>query len=331
MKLCGLAMVRNEADIIEAFVRHNLRFLDELFIVMHAPNDETPQILRGLAGEGLKLHLSHNDELGFRKAEIMNALARKVLRESGADFLFLLDADEFLKTPSRSVLEASLVSVPHDAIVAMKWVSYIPMPDDPAEEANPVARIRRRRAREAAPVLKVAVGRSFAVSSDLLIGEGNHWIVRPWGGRDQPVRHAVLADVALAHFPVRTEEQIFSKALIGIWSRWLHQRKVDKEMALSGHWLSLYQRFVKGDALPAHKLTELAFHYSVSAGMTDHAPEDYADIGKQLVFDPLPADYALRYPQTAHSSLMTVSRWVEQLIAAQGIADGAGSAPVFRP
>ena len=36
-KVAGLVMVRNEADIIETFVRYNLRYLDELIIVLHSP------------------------------------------------------------------------------------------------------------------------------------------------------------------------------------------------------------------------------------------------------------------------------------------------------
>ena len=34
-KLVGLSMVRNESDIIETFIRHNLTLLDELHIIDH--------------------------------------------------------------------------------------------------------------------------------------------------------------------------------------------------------------------------------------------------------------------------------------------------------
>ena len=35
-------MVRNEADIVEAFVRHNLRVLDAMLVVDHGSTDATP-------------------------------------------------------------------------------------------------------------------------------------------------------------------------------------------------------------------------------------------------------------------------------------------------
>ena len=48
MKLYGVAMVRNEADIIEAFVRHNLTVLDGLVVVDHSSDDGTSEILSAL-------------------------------------------------------------------------------------------------------------------------------------------------------------------------------------------------------------------------------------------------------------------------------------------
>jgi len=53
VRLLGAAHVRNEADIVEAFVRHNLVLLDGIAIVDHASVDATPDILRVLKDEGL--------------------------------------------------------------------------------------------------------------------------------------------------------------------------------------------------------------------------------------------------------------------------------------
>lgn len=40
-KRVGLSMVRNESDVIETFIRHNLTLLDELHIVDHNSSDNT--------------------------------------------------------------------------------------------------------------------------------------------------------------------------------------------------------------------------------------------------------------------------------------------------
>src|SRR5439155_9221070 len=48
MKLVGISMIRNDADIVEPFVRHSLRLLDHLFVVVHCPQDGTGEILSAL-------------------------------------------------------------------------------------------------------------------------------------------------------------------------------------------------------------------------------------------------------------------------------------------
>ena len=41
MILWGVAMIRNEADIVETFVRHNLSILDGLLVIDHGSADTT--------------------------------------------------------------------------------------------------------------------------------------------------------------------------------------------------------------------------------------------------------------------------------------------------
>jgi hypothetical protein len=51
MRLVGATIVRDAADIIEAFVRHNLTVLDGLAIVDHGSVDGTSEILGALVAE----------------------------------------------------------------------------------------------------------------------------------------------------------------------------------------------------------------------------------------------------------------------------------------
>ena len=53
MKIWGVSMVRNEEDIVEAFVRHNLTILDGMLVVDHNSTDRTPAILTALCAERL--------------------------------------------------------------------------------------------------------------------------------------------------------------------------------------------------------------------------------------------------------------------------------------
>ena len=54
MKIVGISMIRNDADIVEPFVRHALRVLDHLFVIVHCPQDGTGEILSALHAEGCR-------------------------------------------------------------------------------------------------------------------------------------------------------------------------------------------------------------------------------------------------------------------------------------
>ena len=68
MRIVGVAMVRNEADIVEAFVRHNLTQVDALTVVDHGSTDGTSEILAALVAEGLPLALERDASLAQRGA-----------------------------------------------------------------------------------------------------------------------------------------------------------------------------------------------------------------------------------------------------------------------
>jgi hypothetical protein len=101
--MIGVGVVKNEADIIEANLRHNLRFLDRIIFFDHDSCDATRRILDALAAEGLPITLlarrSDRAEFGFWQGEFMSALAKLAFEQHGADHVFLIDADEFIDAP----------------------------------------------------------------------------------------------------------------------------------------------------------------------------------------------------------------------------------------
>ena len=308
-KIAGLAMVRNEADIIETFVRYNLKFLDEMIIVLHSPLDDTPRIVEQLRAEGLPIVIEHNHELGFSKAEWMNKVARDVLAAKRADFMFMLDADEFIKSPSRAYLNEAINSIPVGATAALRWESYVPTPDDPGVERNVIKRIQYRCAKESSPIYKVTVCKRFAEDSSLTIADGNHAVFCGQGSSQRHVTHVAFRGVSLAYFPVRSEAQLVSKALIGIWSRWLEKGSVDKSMNVSTHWLHFYQDLMNGGHISSERLRDIALDYQCVQQRSGGAADT------RLIHDPLPVDFELKYTSEKDvSSLSNIARWVEMLI-----------------
>lgn len=74
-------MSRNDADIVEPFVRHacrlSCRLLDHLFIIVHFPEDGTNEILKALHAEGLPLTLLIDEEPASLQGERLTWHARE--------------------------------------------------------------------------------------------------------------------------------------------------------------------------------------------------------------------------------------------------------------
>ncbi len=236
-----MARVKHEVDIIETLIRYNLKFFDEMITVLRSPFDDTQRIVEQLREDDLPIVIEHNHELGFSKAAWMNKVTRNALAAKRADFLILLDADEFIKSPSREHFHEEINSLPVCATAALRWESYVPTPDDPGVERNVIKRIQYRCAKEVNPICKVTVCKRFAEDSSLTIADGNHAVLCGQGPSQRPVTHVAFRGVSLAHFPVRSEAQFVSKALIGIWSRWREKGSVDKFMNISNHWLRFFK------------------------------------------------------------------------------------------
>ncbi|MBX3714577.1 MAG: glycosyltransferase family 2 protein [Burkholderiales bacterium] len=306
--IAGVAMVGSEADVIEAFVRHHLPLLDRLVLVVHHPLDETRPILESLVAEGLSLELREARHAAFRQAEEVAAVARELLA-GGAGFVVLLDADEFLKLPDPGYLRRALPALPPGRFGALRWQSYVPLPGDDAREANPVRRIRHRRRDEGVDCFKVILTPDFLREEHFLL-EGHHCVMRrEEGGTAAPAPMTELKAVRLAHFPVRSRAQFEAKVVLGT----LRKRAAPgADPALGAHWRANYEAIRDGAGLDAAALARIAVRYAFPG-------DPSLDVGADgLVADPLPADYALRYPAGAQrGALSAVLRWLEARAASR--------------
>jgi glycosyltransferase involved in cell wall biosynthesis len=108
MRVYGLLVARNEADIIRTNVLYHLSLgLDRLLIVDNGSSDGTDRVLREL-GKNPRVRWIRDEGL-WRAGHLFTKLAREAFRE-GADWVVPIDADEFWYAPGgnfRSVLEES--------------------------------------------------------------------------------------------------------------------------------------------------------------------------------------------------------------------------------
>ena len=307
MHLCAAAIVRNEADIIEAFVRHNLTVVDHLALVDHGSFDGTSEILAALVEEGLPLTVERDERVGFFQSEVVTLCARDLLRRGG-DFVFMLDADEFLRTPSRSGLDQMLARVPARMHALARWVTYIPDFNRTSRD-DPVALLHsaRRLPAERQLLHKVVVSRRFVETPAAFVAMGNHRVYPSDDAPDNPCPHAHMPAeaIAVAHVPIRSANQLTGKIAIG----WLaHLAAKRDNPSLMFHWSEAYAMLAAGRRFSADDLNAMAANYSIPTA------EWVAPDTRTWIDDPFLAPITLRYTRLAQGdAFATVLRFAERL------------------
>ncbi|MFZ0018058.1 MAG: glycosyltransferase family 2 protein [Acetobacteraceae bacterium] len=96
MRLTAVSKVLDEADIIEAFVRHTAAFVSHQIILDNGSCDGTVEILKHLRDEGLHLTLLQNHCRQFNEKKLNTVLYHLAVQLGAPDWVLFLDADEFI-------------------------------------------------------------------------------------------------------------------------------------------------------------------------------------------------------------------------------------------
>ncbi|MDE3022441.1 MAG: glycosyltransferase family 2 protein [Pseudomonadota bacterium] len=306
LSLVGISVVKNEGDIIESFVRHNLRFLDALLIVDNGSVDGTREILCELQREGLPVVIHDDIEFGHYQSRRMTGLFRRACKVFSPNFVFALDADEFIISPTRANLEDALDLLPEGGHGVLAWKTYICIPakKDINKQKSPLSRMIYRRKNELPQYYKVVVsGKIDAEFSE--IAEGNHSVLQKNGAQPS---HTLLSGVALAHFPVRSSRQLSCKIISG----WLANLVKNPEITLTSeawHWHTLYDRLMQNPELSSDELALISLNYAQSNA--HHEVDD-----SNVIADPLPVSFEHKYERYyVDSAVSVMAQTMQQIIA----------------
>lgn len=253
MQIAVISMVRNEADIIESFVRHAASFADKLYIADHASIDGTYDILRQLAAEGLPLSVQQFDGSAQAQAEVMTNLMEQAFA-SEFDFVLPFDADEFLLPDGGQDMawcREALLSVCRPAdIYQLPWVTY-----QTAEEYHGqqfILAMKSQRESRPEELGKLLLGREAWEKMGFRLSQGNHHALLPATDGLQRLKPLPLNGVHLAHFPWRSSDQAASKAAVG----WLaNVAKYSRQTNLANHWRKGFYRLLAGEKMVRPPLT----------------------------------------------------------------------------
>jgi hypothetical protein len=208
MTIACICSTKNEGDIIEAFVRLNAKVCDSFHFVDDS-TDNTREIIRLLVKEGYDLSYLQAVRGGHNQPSSTRAYLSVVSRTKRPDWIFLLDADEVVVAPDREALLKEMEDIPPDTYLTAEWRTYVPVSLDYFESSSPLSECFGLRRDLDTAFKKVSIPGGLADS--VTTTPGNH-VARSLSGT--PLAEQPATSYHLAHFPVRSAEQIIVKNLI---------------------------------------------------------------------------------------------------------------------
>ena len=254
-----VAMIGNECDIIELFLRHNQPFCDKFYITLHNSLDTTGAIIKNLQAEGFAIDVQISNQMGYEQNTITQAAIRAVANENRYDYILPLDADEFLPYDGQF---SNIHKITANGFATMTWQTFVPMDADYFTQTNPLLGFR---ARSFEPIVftKVILGGEYAKTCTL--GMGNHSATH----KNNPP--AIDANITLQHFPLRSAEQMVRKSLLGVYASLLKSNRTDNE---SYHWYDMLRDIrAKNYQMEYAEVLQSALHFASSDEKPVAAPD----------------------------------------------------------
>ncbi len=208
-----ISMVKNEQDIIELFVRHNHQFFDAMIILDNNSSDRTREILRLCARELGNIIVTDYPDFAFKQSEFMTETLKHVQGAFFADFVFFLDADEFISATDKVSFSREIRKLPVGSCGKMNWRTFLPCPASAlVGSSEPLENMNWKRKAENPQWSKAFVRLGGALDTKLFCTQGNHEIKSKSKNSLPSIN---MENIFLQHLPIRTKDQIFAKGIIG--------------------------------------------------------------------------------------------------------------------
>jgi SAM-dependent methyltransferase len=295
-------MVRNEQDIIEPFIRHTRRYVDAMIIMINESGDRTPEIVRLLSRELGGIIYTDAPGLEYAQSERMTAALAYCQTAYFADYVLLLDADEFIDIDGREALVAALNSIPVGGYGKVVWKNFIYGNSESSSLTDPPRDFDLIRAVENPIYHKALLRLDGRYWHDLVVTQGNHLVV----AQNRDVPSSDLDSLSLSHFPVRSPEQLTAKAAIG-WAAYLALDESKKDPRWAWHWAKYFAQVRQGQSFTPEQTAAESFEY----GQENPPPFSSEGVISKLP----PRNYERKYSTgaPAHSLSLIVDAWARSL------------------
>lgn len=256
MTVIGIAMVKDEVDVIAGTIRHMAGEVDRLVVTDNGSTDGTREILSQLAGERLPLTVFDDPDPAYYQSVKMSLLAATAIGADG-DWIVPFDADEIWYSDAGRIADV-LAGTRRPRVAVRLWNHLATALDEPGTDPFQTMVWRQR---DPGELPKVA----FRWQPGTVIHQGNHGVTLP---EDGPALEDVLK---IRHFPIRSPEQFVRKVVNGSRA----YAATDLPENQGAHWRAWGRLYEQGGEALLHEVFREHWWYlsPVDAGLVrDSAP-----------------------------------------------------------
>ncbi|MBO4246028.1 MAG: glycosyltransferase family 2 protein [Bacilli bacterium] len=294
MKLFSFTTVKDEADIIESFVRYNLNILDGMVISDNCSNDNTYDILLKLKEEGLNIYLLKDEDAYFDQTEKRQYLMDYTFKEFNPDIVFPLDADEFIAAYDNVNPRKIIETLDLNQLHKYRFENYVISKSDNEKELFIPKRMKTRRilVNNNSYVLKTIIPKAIYDKGVILL-MGAHNLEK--NNNHELISSVLNNELFLAHFPVRSNIQIINKVIVGRLSNSsLHDRKEN----LGFHQYDVLDYYLKNGKIDSSEIIDISKRYGIKT----------EDKIKRCIHSPLSVEFCknikLKYTKNVNNELL---------------------------
>jgi len=235
-RIVSFTMVKNEADIIEIFIRYTLKFVDHMFIAVNLPNDTTKEIIEELIREGLPITIWDDNEPSFEQNKKTTAAYHYIAKNYKFDAILFIDADEFVYGDINEIKNNHRIG----NVYQLDRLEYVYLRDVSFDQNVLQEMTLRRQKYQSAKSMICHDSNNY---NSYKIGNGSHFV---YVNGEQKIDQTL--SLKLAHFPIRSIQQFINKSILN-WLALMFNTPslLDAKSTVGIHWREAYKYLVDRD------------------------------------------------------------------------------------
>lgn len=282
--LIMITKVKNEADIIEYFLRYHSNIFDRIIVIDNGSLDGTYEIVKALIEEGLPIDLINEAYSDFDALRFANQYTKKFSERYKAKQVVLMDADEFLMAEDNSNPRIILEELSEEIVHYYYWKTYLYAKQKKCFSLDTYGEYRDEKGEK---FTKIIVPGKIIQKAEILIEAGNHdcHLVNI---NSEELKKEYHNDLKFCHFPVRSLMQYKKQILLNTIDM-ISNPHVNNHTG--SHWKEMLNDISIGNV----DLKDISLHYAFYEGNDCYN-------GKITSYFPI----VLKYEEIVETSLETI-------------------------